>query len=257
MSRRRFIALVAVALVVGGVIYAWVNVPRDSTTRATVGEAVEEFRRSVERQGKGLPGGAGLGVYRYEIHGGESVDATILGARHNYGGVSTIAITPTPCGVEERWQILARRWTELQFCPTETGSRLVTLRDSHEFFGEGEVVTYDCGGDEIPNAFDLREGMSWTIVCTTDDASIRNETRMIGIEKVEVAGKPLDAVHTRSILTLEGKISGSDERDEWRRRADGLLLRRTVDTDASLEVLGGASYKESYSLELLSTEPQR
>lgn len=256
MSRRRAIALGVVGLFVAGAIYAWQSIPRDDVTRATVGQAVREFRSDAER-GEGLPGGPGLGVYRYAIDGGESMDAVIGTAGHDYDGVSTIAITPSPCGVEERWQILVNRWTEAELCRAKGASRLERLRDSHEFYGEVKNLSYACRGDEIPNASDLRSGMRWTVVCSAEDASIESRTHAVGIESIEIAGRYIDAVHTRSSILLEGEVSGRDQREEWRRRSDGLLLRRTVDVDANVEVIGSADYSESYSLTLLSTEPQR
>jgi hypothetical protein len=260
VSRGRYIALAAVALVIGGAIFAWKVVPRDSVTRATVGEAVQKFRHRVEQRtahGTGLLDGVEYGVYRYEIHGGEDVDATILSARHNYGGVSTVAVTPMPCGVEERWQVLKGRWTEVELCRTEGGSRVRKLRDSHEFFGEERVISYACRGDDIPVAADQRPGVGWTFECVADGASATNVSRVVAIEELEVGGQAYDAVHSRSKITLEGEVSGTDRREEWRRRSDGLLLRRVDDIEANLDIIGGASYEEHYSLSLLSSEPER
>lgn len=260
MSRGRYIGLGVVALVVGGAIFAWQFAPRDSVTRATVGDAVQKFRDRVEQrvaQGAGLLDGVEYGVYRYVIHGGEDVDATILGAHHNYGGISTVAITPTPCGVEERWQVLRGRWTEVELCRTKGGSRVAGLRDSHEFFGEGRVISYVCQGDDIPIAADQRPGMEWTFECVADEASARNTSRVIAVEKFEVGGQIYDAVRTKATITLKGEVSGTDRREEWRRRSDGLLLRRVDDIEADLDILGGASYDERYSLSLVAPEPER
>ena len=260
MSRGRYIGLGVIALVVVGAIFFWQFAPRDDVTRATVGEAVQKFRNRVEQRvagGAGLLSGVEYGVYRYAIHGGEDIDASILSSRHNYGGVSTIAVTPTSCGVEERWQVLRGRWTEINLCRTEGGSRVATLRDSHEFYGEERVNDYVCRGDEIPAAADQRPGMRWTFACGADEASAENMTRVIGVEKLEVGGQSIDAVHTRSTILLEGEVSGVDRREEWRRRSDSLLLRRTDAVNTSLDVLGGADYEERYSLDLISTQPQR
>ncbi len=260
MSRGRYIGLGVIALVAVGAIFVWQFAPRDDVTRATVGEAVQKFRDRVEQRvarGAGLLGGVEYGVYRYAIHGGEDIDATILSARHNYGGVSTIAITPTSCGVEERWQVLRGRWTEVNLCRTEGGSRVATLRDSHEFYGEVRLNAYVCRGDEIPAAADQQPGMRWAFHCEDDEASAENVTRVIGVEKLEVDGRSVDAVRSRSIISLEGEVSGTDRREEWRRRSDGLLLRRTDDVNTSLDILGGADYEERYSLDLISAQPQR
>lgn len=260
MSGGRYIGLGVAALVVVGAIFAWQFAPRDSVTRATVGDAVQTFRHRVEQRiarGAGLLDGVEYGVYRYLIHGGEDIDATILGAHHNYGGVSTVAITPTPCGVEERWQVLRGRWTEVELCRTKGGSRVEGLRDSHEFFGKENVISYACRGDDIPVAADQRPGMGWIFDCVADEASATNTSRVIAVEKLEVGGQTYDAVHTKSKIELAGEVSGTDMREEWRRRSDGLLLRRVDEIEADLDILGGASYDERYSLSLISAEPER
>jgi len=248
--------LIAVVLIVGAAVVGWEHFPRDTASRTTVGQAISKFRQDAER-GEGLPGGPELGVYRYAVKGGEELDTTVLDASHDYGGVSTIAITPSRCGVEERWQVLAERWTEAEVCRTASGSRLEAVRDSREFFGRVELTSFSCQGDEVPRAADLRVGMSWTVSCASEDASVETKIRVIGIERVEVAGRSFDALHTKSSIALAGKVSGTDERDEWRRRSDGLLLRRAVATEASVDVVAGGSYSERYSLRLLSVNPQR
>jgi hypothetical protein len=256
MSRRRSILLIAVALIVGAAFIGWEHFPRDTTSRTTVGQAISKFRQNAER-GEGLPGAPELGVYRYAVKGGEELDTTFVSGSHDYGGVSTIAITPSRCGVEERWQVLAERWTEAEVCRTAGGSRLEAVRDSREFFGQVEFTSFSCQGDEVPKAADLRAGMSWTVACASEDASVETEIRVTEIGRVEVAGRAFDALHTTSSITLAGKVSGTDERDEWRRRSDGLLLRRTVATEASVDVVAGGSYSERYSLRLLSVKPRR
>ncbi|MBW8058780.1 MAG: hypothetical protein FVQ78_00295 [Solirubrobacterales bacterium] len=260
MSRRRYIALAVVALVIGGAVYAWKHFPRDNTARATAGQALLMFRRDVERYANRLdrvPGFPELGVYRYATRGGENLDTAILSTGHDYGGVSTIAIAPASCGVEERWQVLTERWTEAEVCREATGLRLKSLREHHEFFGVTKAMSYACKGGTLPDASELRAGMRWVTKCASRNGSISNATRMMGVERVKVAGRVFDAAHTRSNIVLEGENSGTGERNEWRRRLDGLLLRRTVSIEASFDILGSGRYSESYSLELLSPDPRR
>lgn len=48
-----------------------------------------------------------------------------------------------------------------------------------------------------------------------------------------------------------------DRVKDWRRRSDGLLLRRDVTSQAESDSYGGMHYSEHYGLRLLSVIPER
>ncbi|HEX6228023.1 MAG TPA: hypothetical protein VFZ41_01015 [Solirubrobacterales bacterium] len=245
--------LVPACLIVGYV--AWQNFPSDETTRATVGEAVERFRQG-RAAGEG-PGGAALGVYSYRSRGSESADTGLLSAIHDYDGTSTVTIDRGPCGVLERWQVLAERWTEAEFCVPPKGSGLREISEFHEFFGRERKNGYRCRG-RAPSRRKLRTpGTRWASTCSSKSGVARSRSQVVGIEKLTVAGKRFDAVHTTSDVVLEGQVSGTTTREDWRRRLDGLLLRRVVETEATMEGTPDADYEEQYTIELISTEPRR
>jgi len=254
VSRGRLIALLVPACLIVGYV-AWKNVPSDDTTRATVGEAVERFRQS-GAAGEG-PGGAALGVYTYRTRGAESADTGLLSATHDYDGTSTITIDRGPCGVLERWQVLAERWTEAEFCVPPRGSGLREISEFHEFFGRERKNGYRCRG-RAPSRGRLRTpGTRWVSICSSKSGVARSHSRVLGIEKLTVSGQRFDAVHTTSDVVLEGQVTGTTTREDWRRRLDGLLLRREVLTEASMEGTPDADYEEQYSILLLSAKPRR
>jgi hypothetical protein len=249
---------IAVAVVVAGGLFAWRHFPRDDVSRTSVDDALRAFRRDRGGSSTSAGGGSGFprpGVYRYATRGGESLDAAVLDADHPYAGVSTIAIAPSPCGVRERWQVFASRWSEGAVCRVGGGTRLESVEERHEFFGRENVVSNRCSGDVVPPLSELRAGTAWRSVCASRDSSVHNASTVVGPEAVEVAGRKLDALHIRSVSRFEGESSGRAERDEWRRRSDGLLLERTVAIDADFDIIGGGHYTERYSLRLLSTRP--
>lgn len=252
------ISIVVLAALVGAVVYQLL--PEDSTSRETFGQALARYRADMKRAAS-FPGHAKApipryGVYRYRTDGSESIDTTAFSTAHNYDGVSTIILTPTRCGVMEHWQPLTERWSEGNLCAGRRSTRVVWVRDFHQFFEHAKEVSYRCTGGEAPYSMQLRAGDRWQTRCTSDQGTIVSKVEVQGIEPVKVAGKAIPAVHLRSEAALTGDPDGSDVRDSWIRRSDGLLLRRVAHSQAHVDVSGGGDFEERYELRLLSTEPQ-
>jgi hypothetical protein len=258
VSRRRCIAVASVLLVGVGGVFAWKHLPRDAPRPTSVDEALDAFRRRLDRAGGDSsrpPGFPQLGVYRYVTRGGESLDTAVVNAEHPYHGISTITVQPARCGVGERWQVLAARWSEGVICRTANGFRLGSVSEYREFFGIGHAVSDRCKGSVVPLFSSLDAGARWTTSCTSQGSTVSNVSRVVGVEPVEVAGRSLQALHVKSVVLIGGEDSGRIEQDDWRRRSDGLILKRTVSMDADFGIVGGGSYSESYTLELVSPRP--
>jgi hypothetical protein len=168
----------------------------------------------------------------------------------------TITIEPSPCGATELWQPLTTRWTKSSFCEREGELNLVRMSERHEFFGRSLLSSYRCRG-AVPALAAAGVGLSWKINCSGEAGSLRISSRVVATGAVEVDGQRLAAVRIRSRAVAGGDSAGVSVQSDWRRRSDGLLLRRSVSTEASVEVLGGGSYGEHYLLELLSAAPRR
>jgi hypothetical protein len=258
VSRVRLIAIAALALIAVGAFYAWRHFPRDDSNRTSVHEALHAFRQRLGRatvNSKRISGFPRPGVYRYTTHGREALDTAILSAEHAYHGVSTITIQPLLCGIDERWQVLTARWSEGILCRAERGFRLRVLSEYHEFFGTKNAVSDKCKGTMAPAFADLRVGMHWTADCTSGDSAVLNTSRVVAVGIIKIAGHVQKAVHIRSVAVFEGEDSGRTEQNDWRRKSDGLVLRRTVATRAHFDFVGGGSYSEDYSLMLVSPRP--
>lgn len=262
MSRGRTIALVVAACIVVVAFLAWRLFPRDNTTHVSVGEAVNQFRA----EGGGKGGGEGAlferepGVYRYRTSGSESADTGLISATHDYDGISTITISPKGCGVVERWEVLGGRWSEFTSCPTKGGDffELTGLVEYHEFFGENRRSTYTCTGDPASKRSARQVGKTFQGRCESDEGDTATSSTLVdAIEKIDVGGQPFDAVHTSSQVKLEGHVSGTAKREDWRRRSDGLLLKRVSSSDAHMSGTIDADYHESYSIQLLSVIPRQ
>ena len=239
---------------------AWENAPLDRTEKATVGDAVSSFR---EGGGGGRDGPGPLferehGVYRYETRGEESADTGLLDATHEYDGISTITVKPSGCGVVERWQVLGGRWAEFTSCPAGQGFfELVGLVEYHEFFGETRESAYRCSGDSASSRSSRQVGTRFSGRCESKDGNVAiSRSRVASIDEIRVGNHSFDAVHTVTDVRLEGDVSGTAHREDWRRRSDGLLLRRVNTSDAKMSGTISADYLEQYTIHLQSVNPE-
>jgi len=157
------------------------------------------------------------------------------------------------CGERERWQVLAGRWSDVEAC----GEALAALTEFHEFFGFAQEEFFRCHGASPSGRRSLQPGARIANFCRSDDSSVASAARVVGVERVPVGNRSFDTIHVRSRNVLEGGTSGITKRDEWRRRSDGLLLRRSTETDADTSAGGGSHYTERYTIRLLSVKPQR
>ena len=257
MGRRRKIVLLAAVCLLVAAALAWLNRPRDEPTKATVDEAVRSFRaKSDSGSHGGGPGEPALGVYRYSTRGSESTKGAIFSATHDYGGVSTIALSAGRCGERERWRVLAGRWTEAEACGAH-GERLAAVTEFHEFFGFGQEESLRCHGEAPAGPQSLRPGARFSSFCKSNDSSVSSAARVVGVARVSVGKETFDTLHIESRNVLEGDSSGTVKREEWRRRSDGLLLRRSAESDVDTSAGGGNHYTERYTIRLLSATPQR
>jgi len=257
MGRGRRIALLVAACVVV-LAAAWLNRPRDEPTRATVDDAVRSFRAESEaKKSEGDPKEPAFGVYRYATQGSESVDGAFFGTTHDYDGVSTIVLSAGRCGALERWQVLGGRWSEAEACLGADGEASANVTEFHEFFGTGEEDSFRCHGLSASGTSALRPGTRFSSVCKSNDSSISTTSRVVEGERVTVGGESFPTTHIESRSVLDGATAGSSSRDEWRRRSDGLLLRRSTESEADTSTAGGTHYSEQYTIELLSTKPKR
>jgi hypothetical protein len=245
--------VVAAGCIVVPAAIAWLAWPRDEPSRATVDDAVRSFRaEGGSDRRRDRPDEPALGVYRYRTRGSESVDSPVLSTTHDYDGVSTIVLSAGRCAERERWQVLDGRWSESELCVGPHDKTTGAVAEFHEFFGIGQEDTFDCRGTAP-----TRPGSRVASSCRSDDSSISTESRVAGNVEVDVGGVTFKTMQVVSRSVFGGENSGTAERREWRRRSDGLLLRRTVRAEADSGAAGGTHYSERYSIRLLSTRPRR
>ncbi len=257
MSRRWKFALGSILLLAAAAVGFWILVPHEHTRRATVAEALERFRRdgTGTERGKGEPA---PGVYRYRTLGSEHVDAGgLLTATHNYEGVSTVVLTRAGCGMREHWEVLAERWSESEYCPSPGEAELRSITEFREFLGTALKASYRCRGSGAAGPADRRIGARFRHRCDGADGSAASVSEVTARPTLTVDGRAIPAVRTDTRVRLRGEIDGTIVRVDWRRRADGLLLRRVADTVAKVGGTIGADYSEHYVMQLSSLVPRR
>jgi len=127
------------------------------------------------------------------------------------------------------------------------------VTEFHEFFGVGQEDRLACRSSAVSR----RPRGRFSSVCRAEDFSVSTVTRVAGFQRVRVGGRPYEAVHLASRSRIRGANTGTASRDEWRRRSDDLLLRRSERSEADSGRAGGTHYRERYTIELLSTRPRR
>ena len=165
-------------------------------------------------------------------------------------------VEATPCGYTETWRPRPERFSEWRFCTVGRRWRLASLLDYHEFFGQATIQRFKCRGPFVPRPPTVRIGSRWTDRCRGAGSRVTVSYVAVRKQALRVAGKRVEAVLIRARAELRGRIDGLNVYDSWLSRAKGLLIRRQVRSDTTIDTpFGKARDRERYSLKLLSLTP--
>jgi hypothetical protein len=258
MTRRHALLVLFTAAAAAAATFIWLEWPHDDPARVSVEEAVRSFRaQGSESTGDRAGIGPAPGVYRYATQGAETGDASFFSASHSYDGVSTVTVSAGGCGETERWEVLAQRWNETEVCSRPAGEEPWAATEFHEFFGNEQEDVFSCRGDSPRRPPFEPVSKPFTIRCTSPDSTVLSTLRVRDLAPVEVDGRKYQAVHTVTRSVLKGETNGTTRSEDWRRRSDGLLLRRRVAAKASTDAAGGTLYTEHYTITLIDPRPRR
>ncbi len=253
-------ALVAAVVVLRPYVFA-----RGTTTAVPVGTIVQRYQQAQAS----LTGGVGAstptsssaappalpapGVYVYRTTGRDSVDA-LTGDHHVYPATTTITVTPSACGVQERWDVVAERWVEWTRC--RRGDGVVGLRKTNfdRFFGTAQTDAYECHGD--PRPLDAPPGTTWTLVCNESKGEVETYLgTVVGEQGVVIGGVSVAAEHVRIVID-DGDRRDAQAMDSWFRVGTDLLLKETAhNATVNSSPIGNVNYREDYTIQLTSLEP--
>ncbi len=197
------------------------------------------------------------GVYVYDTRGYESTDA-LTGSRHDYPNLTTVTLTRTRCGFNLRWLPLDQRWEESRFCSHPRGTELRQFITYHEFFNKGDVQQFDCPEASLVFAFPYVAGESWKFRCSSASGDFVSSVKVVGEERVDVGGRPVDAVHLIYDADLSGRNRGTQKQERWISIDNDFVVRMLSDASMTTDsAFGAVKYEEHYELKLNSLTPRQ
>ena len=257
------VVVIGVLLLVRLVFY------NDKATPLTADEALARYRESTviastiaatpAAELKTLPA---AGVYRYTTVGSESISA-LDGAEHIYPEETTITLAAAGCGVQMRWAPLVERNDEWNLCATEAGIELQPVGGSyHVFFGQEKIEPIKCDQSVVlvPAAEPTDESAPSEpvpLACTIGGEPWFPVWQVLGRDVRTVEGTQVQVQHVRMTIVDEDEFHEHITLD-WYLDDHGLLIAATLAKETLADtVLGAVTYKESYSLDLVSLTPLR
>jgi len=199
------------------------------------------------------------GVYTYKTKGGESI--SMFGAHHTYPDETHATVRHLGgCQWKNTNEVLKEHTDERVLC-SKAGS-FSQLSQSREitFFGQTDGQTYVCAPPSLQAAVADRAGATWRGTCTSDDGSSADLKRtFVGLERMNVGGDEVEALHLRLDATMTGRAVGGAVENFWLVPGTGLPIRweRDIDTVANTAWGTKVRYRENATFVLESLEPQR
>ncbi len=252
MRKRGKLALAVVGGLVLALVIAWAVVLFAFRDVATTLD--EEDVGLTVITGAGRPGDYGL--YVYATTGYETTDA-LAGARHDYPGETYLTIQPGGCGTLVRWQPIAQRYEEWDYCPD---GRLAGRSAYFEWFQFGNTDRWECSE---PVAVQGEPGSSWVAECIrpeTPNAAAAAEIityEALGYEILTVDSTGVQTLHVRAVVVGTGGSVAEGQVDTWYLVGTNLPVRRVVVHDSTTDSrIGSVRYHESAEINLVSLEPR-
>ncbi len=255
--RRTLAALTILAAVLAAAAAVWLVAIRPRTEPVPIGEAVTAFRAAPAGGAATAAGLPPAGVYVYATAGSERVDA-LTGETHRYPARTAVTVAGAACGFVETWSPIRGRSAAATICRGGGGLVQRRLVDRHTFLGVAATRAYRCA----PASWELpprpHPGFAWASRCVSKEIRTASRGRVVGLERIAVAGRAVPAVHLRIAYRQAGESRGAGVRDVWRRRSDGLLLRLVAqERDVTGSPVGDVTYREQDRLALVALEPRR
>lgn len=266
--------VVATALLTAGILaaagYGLVRhrFQKTRASKATVKGAVSDYRKAkqgAEKGGQAPPGG----VYQYAATGFYELDASVMGKDHR-DLPKTVPGVLVPDG--DCWELTLRyfkqhHWTGRYCRGPRGGLRFVWAKNKNEFFSMKSQSHSFCTPDVILRPGGLpgpgpgsAPGTRWKEICKRKTphpqrgkAKVDITMAYVGLERVAVGKRSVEAFHMRSTFTMAGMASGTFHQDFWYAKGSGLLIALATKGKAS----GMGKFVSDYRLTLKSLAPAR
>jgi hypothetical protein len=251
--------LIVIGLGVGAVQQLHLFDGTDSTP-LSVTEAEQRYDDSIVSTTIGPPPAPGTtigplaapGVYVYDTTGRDSVDA-LNGAHHDYPAITTITLTATACGLQQRWDVLVERWQEWRHCADAGGVSEIGRINHDEFFGQSQTDSWVCTGAPRPLA--ASAGTAWSTECVSGSTTDTHHGVVVGAEQQTVGTTTVDTLHVQ-VTIISATPSDSQLIDTWYLAGTDLVVAQTSTVATSNESqIGTVHYAENYEIHLTSLTP--
>jgi hypothetical protein len=239
MRSRRLVVgtAVGVAAVGGGLAFAGKVLFRDTSTPASIEQAIGRFRAAVPHPSRDE------GVYVYDTRGSESLDA-LGGARHLYPPATAVTLVRVPCGVRVAWAALEGRSTTWTLCGTRLDLRVSS--EVHRFYGRTDRTTYACTGSVLRPSTRMARGFR----CRSGDG--------VEVGRVTFLDAGAGNVHVRTTGRISGGDRGTEVVNWWFGPVSAVPSRIVLSSRTSRHVfVGRVHYRENVELRLRSSTPRR
>ena len=166
------------------------------------------------------------------------------------------------CGVEMRWDALVERHDEWNLCVTDEGIELQPTGGAyHAFYGQDKIEPIVCDRPVLLISADPSDRAAAvnpvSLTCTIGGEPWLPVWQVLGREQRSVAGVTVAVQHVRMIVDNRDEFHEQITLD-WYLDDHGLLIAATLAKETLADtVLGTVTYKESYSLNLVSRTPLR
>jgi hypothetical protein len=263
------IVLAAVAIVLlGGATYFGVAWSQRGAHEASLDRTLQRFRANAGvTTTPAAPLQPAAGVYTYQATGAEHL--SVLHTTQGWGPIMPATVTDAGNGcwslqVEfnthhtQTWNYCAHGGTL-----TENGGATTQTFDFVAFSATDHSL-FTCSTPGVVVRRDEDAGASAQIVCNGN--STVQHTKMtstgtivfVGVERLSIGGKAVDAYHVRSARAESGDQHGTDRSDSWFAVRDGMLLKLVRNIEVrSPSPIGSVTYTEHGSFVLTSLAPRR
>lgn len=226
--------------------------PHDSRGHSTTSEDHERRAATGEKSGSEDDFGAAPdeGVYRYQTNGYEEVD--VPRGYREFPEETTQTVLHRDCGYTVRWDPMEERSDENLLCVRDGELQPVWFHTYREFFGRSVEQHFTCRPVRAPR------GATWASRCRSDDTTMTNVARSLGVRVMTVDGSRVKVSGTQVQTELQGANSGTRRGELWHASGGGIMVHTDVIGEFDVQgPFGEVHYREQYTLRLVSLQPQR
>ena len=177
----------------------------------------------------------------------------LTGDHHDYPATTTITVVPDGCGVAQRWDVAAERWSTWQRCLVAGGVDEQAKQDFDRFFGQDQLDQYTCSG--APRPLGAPTGTMWTFTCTEGSNVDTIAGTVVGDEQRTVGAATVDTLHVQVAID-DGDATDSQVTDTWYLAGSDLIVaQRAANATSNPSPVGVVHYREDYEISLTSLTP--